>query len=85
MKTLALCLLTLCLVSSPWGLFAQNATIPVTNPAGVAVQHNLRLAEIPIHDPWILAYAPTKTYYLYTSNNAHITGVSEPGTMAYRS
>lgn len=85
MKNLAFCLLTFCLVSSSQCLIAQNATITGTNPVGVTVQHNLRLNEIPIHDPWIMAYAPTKTYYLYTSNNAHITGVSEPGTMAYRS
>ncbi len=28
------------------------------------------LPQMPLHDPYILAYAPTKTYYLYTSNVA---------------
>src|SRR5215469_10893155 len=49
------------------------------------VHQNLHLPEIRLHDPWILAHAPTKTYYLYTSNTGRATGVNRPGTMAYRS
>lgn len=43
------------------------------------------LPQMPLHDPYILAYAPTKTYYLYTSNVASLTGEHRVGTMAYTS
>ena len=33
-------------------------------------EFSMLLPEMPLHDPFILAYAPTKTYYLYTSNVA---------------
>jgi beta-xylosidase len=56
-----------------------------TNSSSSYVRQNLRLPEIRLHDPWILAHAPSKTYYLYTSNNGRATGVNRPGTMTYRS
>jgi beta-xylosidase len=43
----------------------------------------LRLPELPIHDPFILAESSTRTYYLYTS--ARATGRNRAGTFAYRS
>jgi beta-xylosidase len=43
------------------------------------------LPQMPLHDPFILAYAPTKTYYLYTSNVASLTQVKRVGTMVYTS
>ncbi len=43
------------------------------------------LPQMPLHDPFILAYAPTKTYYLYTSNVPSLTQVKRVGTMAYTS
>jgi beta-xylosidase len=69
---------------------AQSAGEPAglsstTNIEPGVMRHNLHLPEIRVHDPWILAYAPTRTYYLYTSNNGRVTGVRRPGTMAYRS
>ncbi len=45
----------------------------------------LTLPEMPLHDPWILANEADKTYYLYTSNVAKLTGVEGRGTMVYRS
>src|SRR4051812_27791259 len=48
-------------------------------------RQSLRLPDMPLHDPWILAYAPSRTYYLYTSNNRRVTGVNYAGTMAYKS
>ena len=45
----------------------------------------MTLPDMPLHDPFILAYAPTKTYYLYTSNVPPLTGVKRTGTMAYTS
>lgn len=43
------------------------------------------LPQMPLHDPYILAYAPTRTYYLYTSNVPALTQVKRVGTMAYTS
>jgi beta-xylosidase len=49
-------------------------------PAGA-----LLLPDMPLHDPFILAYAPTATYYLYTSNVPTLTHVAHVGTMVYTS
>jgi hypothetical protein len=43
------------------------------------------MPEMPLHDPFILADGGTKTYYLYTSNVAGMTGVRGVGTMVYTS
>jgi beta-xylosidase len=40
---------------------------------------------MPLHDPWIVAHAPSKTYYLYTSNVRRMTGERRSGTMVYKS
>ncbi len=45
----------------------------------------LHLPDMPLHDPWILAHEPSRTYYLYTSNRARQSGVTGVGTMAYTS
>ncbi|MDQ8188018.1 glycoside hydrolase family 43 protein [Pelagicoccus sp. SDUM812002] len=45
----------------------------------------LRMPDMPLHDPFIVAHEPTKTYYLYTRNVSRLTGVSDLGTMAYTS
>src|SRR5580698_1570189 len=45
----------------------------------------MQLPQMNLHDPFILAYAPTKTYYLYTSNQRQMTQVNRTGTMAYTS
>ena len=45
----------------------------------------MELPQMPLHDPFILAYAPSKTYYLYTSNIGRMTGDKGVGTMAYTS
>jgi len=63
---------------------AGGATEP-TAATNHVVRQNLRLPEIRLHDPWILAHAPSKTYYLYTSNSGRVNGVNRPGTMVYRS
>jgi len=76
--------LAVCLAGSTICSAADN-TDSSTNIAPGILQTNLHLPEIRLHDPWILPYAPTKTYYLYTSNTRRATGVDRPGTMAYRS
>ena len=86
MNRFIFCFLAVCLASS-----VTSATAQPTGGAGESasttnvVRQNLHLPEIRLHDPWILAHAPNKTYYLYTSNNRRATGVDRPGTMAYRS
>ena len=45
----------------------------------------LQLPQMPLHDPFVLAYAPTKTYYLYTSNVPSLTQQKRVGTMVYTS
>lgn len=82
--------LTICFVFGLQSLPVQGApdsagSSTTANASPTVMRHNLRLPEMPVHDPWILAFAPTRTYYLYTSNNRRITGVNRPGTMAYRS
>ena len=43
-------------------------------------QTPMHLPDMPLHDPWILANAADRTYYLYTSNVPRLTGVNERGT-----
>ena len=45
----------------------------------------MRLPEMPVHDPFILADQSAHTYYLYTSNRPLISGVEGVGTMVYKS
>jgi beta-xylosidase len=45
----------------------------------------MRLPEMPLHDPYILAHEPSRTYYLYTSNRPNVSGRPGVGTMVYKS
>ncbi len=45
----------------------------------------LRLPDMPLHDPYIVAHEPSRTYYLYTSNHGRLSGTRGVGTMAYTS
>lgn len=49
------------------------------------VRMGLRLPEIPLHDPWILADQATRTYYLYSAASARVTGQGRTGTLYYTS
>ena len=83
LATISLALNLLNATAQTSGALTEPAT--ATNGSSPILRHNLHLPEIRLHDPWILAHAPSKTYYLYTSNNGRATGVNRPGTMAYRS
>ena len=50
-----------------------------------AQEAKLRLPEMPLHDPFIVADSASHTYYLYTSNVSRLTGVKRVGTMVYKS
>ncbi|HEX3358466.1 MAG TPA: glycoside hydrolase family 43 protein [Tepidisphaeraceae bacterium] len=61
---------------------------PTTRSAAtqpIVVRHGLRLPDFQLHDPWILADEPSKTYYLYTSASPRATGSNRFGAMAYKS
>lgn len=45
----------------------------------------LQLPSMPLHDPWIVADIKTKTYFLFTRNDARVSGENSLGVMAYRS
>lgn len=70
-----------------------TATAPTTVPAITQIppapslppKTGLRLADIRVHDPFIVAHEPTQTYYLYTSAPARQTGLDRFGTMVYKS
>lgn len=64
-------------------LHAQTgaATPDATTPP--ATRTGLRLPDIQLHDPWIVAEQVSRTYYLYTSASRRITGVGRTGTMYY--
>jgi beta-xylosidase len=72
----------------PQSVAAQPAaatTLPATQPTtrSLVARQGLKLSDFPVHDPWILAYQPTKTYYLYTS--ARAAAIGRAGTMFYKS
>src|SRR4051812_6229221 len=62
---------------------AQPASQSATRP--IAPRQGLRLADFAVHDPWILAHEPSRTYYLYTSASPRVTGMDRFGTMVYKS
>ncbi|MGW2519648.1 glycoside hydrolase family 43 protein [Streptomyces sp. NPDC001617] len=45
----------------------------------------MRLPDMPLHDPFVVADEATRTYHLYTSNDPSVSGVDGVGTMVYRS
>jgi hypothetical protein len=61
---------------------------PGRAPAVLAAQQAeaaLRMPDMPLHDPFIVADAKTRTYHLFTSNVASMTGVRGTGVMSYTS
>jgi Glycosyl hydrolases family 43 len=50
-----------------------------------APRQGLHLSEFFLHDPWILPYEETKTYYLYTSGGSNVNGTNRAGTVTYKS
>lgn len=65
---------------------AQTAAAPPAAAQVLAARGGpMQLADMPLHDPFIVADKDSRTYYLYTSNNPSLTGVPGIGTMAYTS
>lgn len=66
------------------GFGAESAEGPsptdVSNP-----QEGLGLADMPVHDPFIVPDKESRTYYLYTSAIPRETGLDRCGVMTYKS
>jgi beta-xylosidase len=60
--------------------FACAALATAAEPAA-----SLLLPDMPVHDPFIVAHEPSRTYYLYTSNVPRMSGAEGRGTMVYKS
>lgn len=45
----------------------------------------MRLPDMPLHDPFVVADEATRTYHLYTSNDPSVSGMEGVGTMVHRS
>ena len=69
------------------GRLAAQTQPPQATPAPAFTPPTgpMRMPYMPLHDPFVVADKDTRTYYLYTSNNARLTGVRGVGTMAYTS
>jgi beta-xylosidase len=66
------------------GATAQNPAPPdATTPP--VVRSGLRLPDIQLHDPWIVADQSTRTYYLYSAASRRVTGEGRTGTLYYTS
>jgi len=59
---------------------AYNAASDVQNPQG-----GHRLADMPVHDPFILADSNSDTYYLYSGAAPRLNGVDRHGVLVYKS
>lgn len=67
---------------------AEKPTITSANPdpeAPIERRAGLQLAEIPLHDPWIVPDPSTHMYYLYTGASPAMTGRQAGGTFLYKS
>ena len=53
--------------------------------AQVPVRDNLKLAEIRMHDPWIVADKSTDTYYMYEGGMTGTASQHRSGVIAYKS
>ena len=68
------------------GMFAAWAgAAPCQSSSPPASHHRLHLLDFHIRDPWILADARSRTYYLYATNSEQVTGVHRAGVMVYKS
>ncbi|WP_138753094.1 glycoside hydrolase family 43 protein [Paenibacillus sinopodophylli] len=59
---------------------AYNAASDVANP-----KSGLKLADIPAHDPFVVADKTSQTYYLYTGGSPRLNGMDRYGVLVYKS
>jgi hypothetical protein len=70
--------------SSPLGAQGAPGAAPTATTPPVP-RSGLRLPDIQLHDPWMIADQATRTYYLYSSASPRITGQGRTGTLYYTS
>ena len=71
------------LAASGAGAQARSAGPVATAPP--VPRSGLRLPDIQLHDPWMVADQKSRTYYLYSAASARITGQGRTGTLYYKS
>src|ERR1035441_6031981 len=69
---------SICLLAFAGALFAQPGAPP-------AARKGIKLGDLSIHDPFILAHKPSQTYFLYNSAGGNLTGGRGSGVLAYKS
>ena len=57
---------------------------PSSAQDALKIRRGLRLADFRVHDPFIVAHQPTKTYYLYTASGPR-QGLGRSGVVTYKS
>jgi beta-xylosidase len=73
------------LLLAPFAATAQQGTPPPIATTPPVAKSGLRLPDIQLHDPWMIADRATRTYYLYSSASSRITGEGRTGTLYYTS
>jgi beta-xylosidase len=80
-KTLFMVAAALLLGSGSW----HAASAAPARSAPTATTAPLRLPDMPLHDPWIVADRASGTYHLFTRNERRMSGDARIGIMAYTS
>lgn len=61
------------------------AAAPLAAQALSPVKTGMQFSDFYLHDPFIVAYQPTKTYYLYNGAGPRVLGGGRSGVVAYKS
>jgi len=64
-----------------WLLLLLAASLAAQQP----IKTGLKLGDFNLHDPFILAHQPSRTYYLYNSAGRDLTGGRGAGVLVYKS
>jgi beta-xylosidase len=73
------------LKSAAFNLLLISASAFTYAQEGEGEEELLRLPNMPLHDPYIVAHEPSETYYLYSANRSSMTSVRGVATMVYKS
>lgn len=68
-----------------WMLPLMAASMGAQQPLQQPVRTGMKLGDLNVHDPFILAHMPSKTYYLYNSAGGNLTAGRGAGVLAYKS
>ncbi len=74
-----------CSLAGALALVLLLRSLPVSAQATAGQVAPLTLPNMPLHDPWIVADAATRTYWLFTRNEKRMTRDGRVGVMAYTS